>query len=266
VYWLTWRQHRTQILSTLTFLVVLGVVLLVHGLSADGLTDAALNDRFVPVYEVVSWLPVLPLLFGAFWGAPVLAREFERGTHKLVWTQSVTRWQWLAVKLGGLGLVVALAGLAFGLMVKAWLNAFGGSYLAAAFGNSGLFAISGIAPAAWWLFGFMLGAAAGATTRRLLPAIAVAIAVFVAALFGVFRFRGSYGTPQAFDPGPLSETEIRTTLADAIVVGRSGPDMVMRIIPSSHYWQFQWIEAALLLAIALLLGGVAVFGALRRRV
>jgi ABC-type transport system involved in multi-copper enzyme maturation permease subunit len=266
VYWLTWRQHRTQVLTTLVFLVVLGVALLVHGLSADGLTGAALNERFVPVYEIVSWLPVLPVLFGAFWGAPVLAREFERGTHKLMWTQSVTRWQWFAVKLGGLGLVVALAGLAFGLMVKAWLNAFGDSDLASPFGNGGLFAISGIAPAAWWLFGFMLGAAAGAITRRTLPAIAVAIAVFALALFGVFQLRGSYGTPQAFDPGSVSEAEMRSTLSDAISVGSTEPAAVIQIIPGSHYWQFQWTEAALLFAVALLLGGVAVFGALHRRV
>jgi ABC-type transport system involved in multi-copper enzyme maturation permease subunit len=266
LYWLTWRQHRLQILITLGFLVVLGVVLLVHGLSADGLAGGALNERFIPVYEVVSWLPVLPVLFGAFWGAPVLAREFERGTHKLMWTQSVTRWQWLAVKLGGLGAVVALAGLAFGFMVKAWLNAFGESHLASAFGNSGLFAISGIAPAAWWLFGFMLGAAAGATIRRMLPAIAVAIAVFVLALIGVFRYRESYGTPQAFDPSSVSEAELRSTLSDSIVVDGAGQDKVMQIIPGSHYWQFQWTEAALLLAVALVLGGVAVFGALRRRV
>jgi hypothetical protein len=265
VYWLTWRHHRTQILSTFGFLVVLGVVLLVHGLSANGLTGAALNERFVPVYEVVSWLPVLPLLLGAFWGIPVLAREFEQGTHKLGWTQSVTRWQWLAVKLGGLGLLVTLGGLAFGFMVKAWLDAFGGSDLASAFGNSGLFAISGIAPGAWWLFGFMLGAAAGATIRRTLPAIAVAITVFVLALFGVFRFRENYGTPQAFDPRLVSEAEMQSTISDAIVVSR-GPYPVIQLIPGSHYWQFQWIEAGLLLAVALLLGGAAVFSALRRRV
>ena len=44
-----------------------------------------------------------PLLVGLFWGAPVLAREFERGTHRLAWTQSVPRRAWLVVKLGVLG-------------------------------------------------------------------------------------------------------------------------------------------------------------------
>jgi hypothetical protein len=183
-----------------------------------------------------------------------------------MWTQSVTRRQWLAVKLCGLGLMVTVAGLAFGFMVKAWLNAFGDSHLAAAFGNSGLFAISGVAPAAWWLFGFMLGAAAGAMIRRTLPAIAVAIAVFVLALYGVFGSRESYGTPEAFDPALVTPAELQATLSDSLVVGQVSTGSVMQIIPGSHYWQFQWIEAGLLFAVALVLGGVAVFGALRRRV
>jgi hypothetical protein len=32
----------------------------------------------------------LPALIGLFWGAPLVARELEAGTHRLVWTQSVT--------------------------------------------------------------------------------------------------------------------------------------------------------------------------------
>ena len=37
---------------------------------------------------------------GVFWGAPLVARELEAGTHRLVWNQSVTRTRWLAIKLG----------------------------------------------------------------------------------------------------------------------------------------------------------------------
>jgi ABC-type transport system involved in multi-copper enzyme maturation permease subunit len=255
-----------QIVIMVGFLIVLGVVLLVNGLSADGLTGAALNVRFRPVYEVVSWLPVLPALFGAFWGAPVLAREFERGTHKLTWSQSVPRWRWLTAKLGGLGLIVTLAGLAFGLMVKAWLNAFGSTHLAAAFGNSGLFAISGVAPAAWWLFGFMLGAAAGAMTRRMLPAIAVAIAVVVVVMVGVFGFRESYATPEVFDSSVVGPAELEAKLSDSIVAGYEPDRTTIHLHPAARYWQFQWTEAGLLFAGTLALGGVAVFGALRRRV
>ena len=45
-------------------------------------------------------LALAPALIGVFWGAPLVARELEAGTHRLVWNQSVTRTRWLAVKLG----------------------------------------------------------------------------------------------------------------------------------------------------------------------
>jgi len=57
------------------------------------------------------WLGVLvlvtPALIGMFWGAPLVAREFEEGTYRLAWTQSVTRTRWLVVKLAVVGLATA---------------------------------------------------------------------------------------------------------------------------------------------------------------
>jgi hypothetical protein len=34
-----------------------------------------------------------------FWGAPLVASEFEAGTHDLAWTQSVTRRRWMRSNL-----------------------------------------------------------------------------------------------------------------------------------------------------------------------
>ena len=42
----------------------------------------------------------------AFVGGPLLAREFERGTHRLAWTQGITREHWTLRKVG---LVVAVS-------------------------------------------------------------------------------------------------------------------------------------------------------------
>src|SRR4029453_1954649 len=47
---------------------------------------------------VLLWF--LPLLAGLFWGAPLVAREIEHGTHRLVWTQGVSRLRWAATKIG----------------------------------------------------------------------------------------------------------------------------------------------------------------------
>jgi hypothetical protein len=42
------------------------------------------------ITSLVNATMAVPLLFGLFWGAPLLAREFEDGTHNLAWTQGVT--------------------------------------------------------------------------------------------------------------------------------------------------------------------------------
>ena len=55
-------------------------------------------------------LQAVPLLLGAFVGAPVLARELETGTFRYAWTQAFGRWRWTLAKL--VPLAVALAAVA----------------------------------------------------------------------------------------------------------------------------------------------------------
>ncbi|HEY0689592.1 MAG TPA: ABC transporter permease subunit [Kribbella sp.] len=231
--WLTWRQYRTQALVTGALLLALGVVLLVNGLSPDDSAtspecqgpagscvgiQSVTSGRFASLYPLVSSLVLVPALVGVFWGAPLLAKEFERGTHKLMWTQSVSRGRWLVVKLGGVGLVVALGGLVFGLMIEAWLRTF--PEKARPLGDFALFGLVGVVPVAWWLFAFMLGAAAGAVVRKTLPAIAVTIAVSVAVTVGLVLLRPYYAAPQRVEvtsevPAPQSAHITKTVLAAA---------------------------------------------------
>lgn len=77
--WLTWRQHRTQLLATAVVLAVGSGLLLVDVMATD----------------LIKMLPLAPALVGLFWGVPLLVKEFERGTHQVVWTQTVTRGRWL---------------------------------------------------------------------------------------------------------------------------------------------------------------------------
>jgi hypothetical protein len=122
--WLVWRQHRQQALFALAGLAVLAAFLVPTGLQMRtafanaGLDDclpAAARVEFVQVGEnpdqasdqarrcqdvaerfasrfgnwgavgILLWF--LPLLAGLFWGAPLVAREVEHSTHRLVWTQ-----------------------------------------------------------------------------------------------------------------------------------------------------------------------------------
>lgn len=268
--WLTWRQHRAQMLGTVGLLLVLGMFMLAAG------EDAAIY---------LSWLPVVPLLAGMFWGAPLLARELERGTHRLAWTQSVTRPRWLVAKLGWLGLAVTVAGLVLGLMTSGWLSAYGGDR----FGDSALFGATGVAAGAWWLFSFLLGASAGGVVRRLLPAMAVTVTVFLVALFGIFQARDAYAEPLRWVPDSPPPAGVLVTgsawlapsgaeVADPPVcvdadrdhylgcVQDAGYRSIMYYQPADRYWRFQWTETGILLLGAVLLAGPVVYRVLRRPV
>jgi hypothetical protein len=60
------------------------------------------SDTYLSMRNLLDLLVVVtPGLIGMFWGAPLVAREFETGTFRLAWTQGITRTRWLAVKIGG---------------------------------------------------------------------------------------------------------------------------------------------------------------------
>jgi len=128
--WLTWRQFRAAAAMLFAALAALAAVLAVtgSGLADDYATGIAactsqpggcsdfvrrfFGDHQGPFFAVTAVVLVLPALIGLFWGAPLIARELEASTHRLVWNQSVTRTRWLAIKLGLLALAtIAAAGL-----------------------------------------------------------------------------------------------------------------------------------------------------------
>jgi hypothetical protein len=128
---------------------------------------------------------VAPVVIGMFWGAPLIAGEFEAGTHYLAWNQSITRTRWLAVKLALTGLAAMAVTEALSLM-EAWWDApiklavdHGACCLPLAINQFSppLFATHGIAPLGYAAFAFALGVTAGALVRRAVPAIAITLAV-----------------------------------------------------------------------------------------
>lgn len=288
--WLTWRQHRAQMLVTAGFLAVMGIVLLVHGLMASGLPDPERRGQFLGMNTYLSWLPLVPLVAGLFWGAPVLARELERGTHRLAWTQSVSRRRWLFTKLGVLGLAVTAAGVVLGVMISVWLSVFDGIRDADPFGDMALFGATGVLGGVWWLFGFMLGTAAGGVLRRTLPAFAVTIAMFVLAMVALFSARDDYAAPErvvvegedtlptamitgsAFlspagvetEEPPECAAEGRDTYLSC--VADAGYRNVLFYQPPDRYWRFQWTETGILVLVSVLLAGPVVYRVARRPV
>jgi len=191
--WLTWRQFRTQLLVAVAALSTVAVYLLISGTQLhnayntglagcpDGgcspLSQLTTQYRF-PYYLGSGLVLLVPGLIGAFWGAPLIARELETGTHRLIWNQSITRTRWLAVKLLFIGLAaVTTTGLLSQLV--SWFA----SPLDRINNNRFiplLFGARGVVPLGYAAFAVALGACVGLLIRRSVPAMAATLAVFAA--------------------------------------------------------------------------------------
>jgi ABC-2 family transporter protein len=196
--WLSWRQTRAAAAMMAAALALLAAVL---ALTGPGLADdysrgiaACTNQsggcsgffqRFfhgnhTSFLAVTAVALVLPALIGLFWGAPLIARELEAGTHRLVWNQSITRTRWLAAKLGLVGLAaVSAAGLG-SLAVSWWAGPLDKS-AAGDFPRMAplVFDARGIVPIAYAAFACALGVTVGMLVRRTLTAMALTLVVFV---------------------------------------------------------------------------------------
>jgi ABC-type transport system involved in multi-copper enzyme maturation permease subunit len=194
--WLTWRQFRTQAIVALAVLAAATLYLLITGMRMHHAytTDLAACSRpqsrcgmvlgqFQQSYSSQQQLFQLfvvaaPALIGIFWGGPLIAGELERGTHRMAWNQSITPARWLAIKLAAVGLAaVATAGL-LSLLLTWWASPLD-TVSDDRFGAV-TFATRGIVPLGYAAFAFALGTAFGLITRRVLPAMAVTLAVFIA--------------------------------------------------------------------------------------
>jgi ABC-2 family transporter protein len=187
---LTWRQFRTQAVVASGLLAAIAVALAVTGpqlvhlyhtsvvpCQARGdcsLATSAFTSRYSLLQGLGVVLVVVPGIIGVFWGAPLIARELETGTYKLIWTQSVTRRRWLAAKLGLVGLAsIAVTGL-LSLMLTWWSSPIDRV-------NADPFTVfdqRDIVPFGYAAFAFALGVTAGLLLRRTLPAMVATLAVF----------------------------------------------------------------------------------------
>jgi len=309
--WLTWRQHRKQALFTLVGLAVLAAIMVPTGIAAhhafvrDGaaaclrkLGTAALIrqngpgcdasvQRFTTEYRALSQVGqlflFLPLLVGLFWGAPVVAREVEHGTHRLVWTQAVSRRHWAAVKIGLVVAFTVAVAILYGLGLSWWLQPWA-STGDGRIGN-GMFDVQGIAPIGYTLFAVALGIFAGTVWRKLLPAMAAALVGFLGlriVFTTLVRPRLlpakvlTFPVTSAMQPNQYSgdwvmdvgvrDTSGKMIAANSIVscppqagdcgsgMGIAASDYNWQLYqPASRFWTFQGIETGIYVALAVLL-------------
>lgn len=291
--WLAWRQLRAQAAVVAAALVAIVIVLvwtrphieLVYGLRGTG----ELTGLYVWVRLVGTVLIGLPAAIGAFWGAPLIAGELEARTHHLVWTQSITRSRWLAVKFVVVEVVAVGVVGAFAAIFTWWCTPIDAT---ASRIDPANFAQRGLAPIGYVAFAVAVGAFIGAVARRTLPAMAATLLAFLVARLAVQKVLRPHlvtTTIVRTDPfgvGPQSGWALSTRTVDAAGrsvhgqtleshlvkachITRAAPDPnkalaacahhlgfrnVTKLIPAEAFWQLQAYE----LGIFLLLAGLAV--------
>ncbi|GAB2591254.1 ABC transporter permease [Streptomyces capparidis] len=195
--WLVWRRHRLALgaFALLTLLAV-GFMLVAraratawfdgHGLAAC--LEGACEERRYADYssfldthrgllmDTGQWLRAVPVLIGVFLGAPLFAREFEQGTHRLVWTQSAGRLRWFAAKLALPAAVTAACATVLSAAYTWWWSRERYRMNLHEWWHTVPYSAVGPVPVAMALLGLLLGATAGLLLRRTVPAMALTLA------------------------------------------------------------------------------------------
>lgn len=195
--WLTWRQFRSQATVVMVAVAALAVLLAATGPQPADLYETAGRDlmrRLTGTDRVTYFVGgaavlLVPPLVGMFWGAPLVARELEAGTHRLAWNQSITRARWLTAKLALPGLVAMTAAGLTGLAVSWWSGPIDRAVGAGGSDNTDnfvpridplVFGARGITPLGYAAFAFLLGVTLGIVVRRTVPAMAATLALYTA--------------------------------------------------------------------------------------
>ncbi len=322
--WLTIRQYRVQIAAMLAVAVLLAIGMAVAAEYVARVRTELGVDTCVPLPNTnvncvqldTEWrrrtgllnyvfysLYVLPAVIASYVGGPLFAVEFERGTHRFAWTQSVSRVRWAALKLGVVLLVTLVAAIVLA-PFGAGQRVFSGRDVVSPFET---FEIEGLALVSYFVFGLAAGAFFGAWSRRILAGMLIGLLVFGAVRVAVHNLRPTYQEP-ATAPYPYSLGLGQTSFnlpPDAWVIGDTAIDLegrpvarerlnsllreyftsprqigpssndatflrengVIRLMayqPADRFWTFQAIEAAIFTGLAALFAFLTLWRVRRR--
>jgi hypothetical protein len=226
--WFTWRQFRTAAWIAAATLAVVAVLLAVtgHNLADQWTASGAATchgdcsnaiNAFIQdvtsgtngvVYQATQVLMyVVPALIGIFWGAPLIARELETGTHRLAWNQSITRTRWLATKLAVVGAASAATAGLLSWAVTSWAHHIDHAKYYRI--TPMIYGARGTVPISYALFAFALGVTMGMLIRRTVPAMAATLAVYVAAVVSMPLWIRAHLAPARHATSPLDISRIQ---------------------------------------------------------
>lgn len=303
--WLTWRQYRMPGLVASLAIAFLTAGLLYVALRArliagaggipveDPLVLARIQDELGSaelVYRVIGIIVMfLPAFIGLFGGVALLAREFEERTHRLIWTQGMSRERWFLSKtaLSAGALVVAALVLALAATLAAPVFPQIVPPLTGTAGRFGTFDRDIPVMIGWAILSLCLAIAWSALFKRSLPALLMAFVCFVALrIYVVAQLRPYYIPPEVHPLGQetplpagawLLQVRFLDASGQAVDQGRmavlmsqfgahaeayrgnlnrylqdNGVYQPFYFQPADRYWTFQAIELVLLLAVSTL--------------
>jgi hypothetical protein len=319
--WLAWRRHRPLLLSLAGILVLLAAWMawVTHSFETAARTTPCLEHLsqcngvfhgWASTQQQSAFIDLLlflvPAGVGAVFGAPLVAGELQHHTNRVAWTQGISRRRWVLTSWLVVAIAVAVLVALLELVVQWWSSHVLVNFLEthAILGpdriQPRLFAVTGIAPIAYSVFAFSLGAALGAVFRRAgWAAFATVILYGVAALFVVSAVRPhlvrpdvvtrppsppasawDLGSGYRFLPGFHATGSLSAGQVVDRCLGQSQPvftnafsscltvnhvQLATSYHPLNHYWPLQWTESGVYLGAALILLGVTLVAVRRWR-
>jgi hypothetical protein len=200
--WLTWRQHRWPIITSVVVTAGMTIWMLLTAAQLGQLAKECAVQRCsgdlakaasYATYEM-NTVVFLPVLIAVFWGVPLLAREYEQRTLPLAWSQDVSPLRWLTGKTAILGTLVAVMGTALAGSAARLAHQYQ-AYTRFSLFEGSAFQAGGWLPLTLALAWLALGIAAGAATRRTMPAIAVVAGLWIVRMVGIPRWREQFMAP-----------------------------------------------------------------------
>jgi hypothetical protein len=287
--WVSWRQHRSQAITCLGLLVALAVFAILvsssmrAAFSRDDLAGClarsqgmgcpaqvgSFMDQFSSQVNIAFWsvLILLPGLIGVVVGAPLLGRELEFGTWRMAWSQTVPRTRWLVTNLALVGGGLVVLGAAMTALISWYrepMDRLTGHLI------NNVYDFEGLVFTAYIVCAFGLAVLAGLLIRRSIPAMIIALVVWLGIRLGV-----EYG----LRPHLLAPVTTRQSACPSGCINQgngisSVPSMTGRVgdwvlgqtargrityLPADRFWDLQVIEAGLFVAITAVALGATIW-------
>jgi ABC-type transport system involved in multi-copper enzyme maturation permease subunit len=213
----TWLLHRGALVGLFALFAAVVIAMVVAGTSSRAQYSLYVNNHCITIprqvicANIFNWfasnsngatalviaVSAMPAVVGVFVGAPMLSREFEAGTFRFTFTQSVGRSRFVLTALVMLATVVVAISVASGIFLS-WLV-----HPLEVIGDddrwqAGLFNTSSLMLASWTVFALSVGVYLGAVVKRVVSSMAAAIVVvggfFIASFQFILKWMLSIGT------------------------------------------------------------------------